>query len=167
MFKSNVLIGPGFVNRYYSTKRLTNIEKDSAGIPGDSFSVCSDLYNILIGLILGDLYVNRRNNNTRLQFQQGLVHKEYIYHLFELFSSYSNMEAPTHGEYHYKRNNFVYSFIRFTTYSLPCLNYYHELFYVNRVKIIPLNIGGLLTSAGLAYWAMDDGCKSSPSGSSP
>jgi hypothetical protein len=53
--------------------------------------------------------------------------------------------TPTHGEYHYKRNNKVYSFIRFTTYSLPCFNYYHELFYVNRVKRIPLNIGELLT----------------------
>lgn len=45
---------------------------------GDYFYVCSDLNNILIGLILEDLYVNKRDNNTRLQSQQELVHKEYI-----------------------------------------------------------------------------------------
>jgi hypothetical protein len=27
-----------------------------------------------------------------------------------------------------------------------------------QTKIVPHNIGGLLTARGLAYWAMDDGC---------
>lgn len=40
---------------------------------------------------------------------------------------------------------------------MPCFNYYHELFYMNKVKIIPSNIGTMLTPLGLAYWAMDDG----------
>ena len=55
--------------------------------------------------------------------------------------------------------NKLYYSIGFRTYSLPCFNYYHDLFYVNGVKIIPLNIGELLTARGLAYWAMDDGSK--------
>lgn len=50
-----------------------------------------------------------------------------------------------------------YSTITFNTYSLPCLNYYYDLFYKDKVKSIPLNIGELLTPRGLAYWAMDDG----------
>jgi hypothetical protein len=40
---------------------------------------------------------------------------------------------------------------------MPCFNYYKDLFYINTKKVIPLNIGKLLTSRGLAYWAMDDG----------
>jgi hypothetical protein len=41
---------------------------------------------------------------------------------------------------------------------LPCFNELYDLFYVNGVKIIPLNIGELLTARGLAYLSMDDGC---------
>jgi hypothetical protein len=40
---------------------------------------------------------------------------------------------------------------------MPCLNYYHYLFYKNKIKIIPKNIGELLTPVGLAYLIMGDG----------
>ena len=76
-----------------------------------------------------------------------------------MFSSYSNMKAPKHHEYFDKRTNKTYTSITFNTYSLPCFNIYHELFYVNGVKRISINIGELLTPVGLAYWAMDDGMK--------
>lgn len=45
----------------------------------------------------------------------------------------------------------------FWTLRMPCLNYYFDLFYVNKIKIIPKNIGELLTPVGLAYWLMGDG----------
>lgn len=62
-----------------------------------------------------------------------------------------------------KETGKINSSIRFVTYSLPCFNYYHNLFYENRVKKkIPLNIGNILTGVGLAYWAMDDGVKHGP-----
>jgi hypothetical protein len=125
MFKSNIIIGTGvgagFVNRYYSTKGLTNVFKDS-------FSISSDLHEVIIGLCLGDLHISREHKNARLKFRQGLVHKDYIYHLFQLFSSYSNMEAPKHHEYLNKRTNKVYYSISFNSYSLSCFNYYHSLF---------------------------------------
>ena len=34
---------------------------------------------------------------------------------------------------------------------------YHNIFYMDKVKIIPNNIGELLTEIGLAYWLMGDG----------
>jgi hypothetical protein len=43
---------------------------------------------------------------------------------------------------------------------MPCLNYYHDLFYKEKVKTVPKNLGQLLTARGLAYWIMDDGGKS-------
>ena len=52
--------------------------------------------------------------------------------------------------------------IIFYTYSLPCFNYYHELFYEDKVKRIPLDIGELLNLRGLAIWAQDDGNKKGP-----
>lgn len=146
-------LGISSLNRPYSTKRLTNAERES-------FSVSPDLHPIIIGNLLGDLHINKQRNNSRLVFKQGLINKGYIYHLFELFSSYSNMEVPKHYEFFDKRSNKSYTSIVFNTYSLPCFNYYYNLFYLENIKIIPLNIGELLTSEGLAYWAMDDGCKS-------
>jgi len=56
-------------------------------------------------------------------------------------------------------NNTVYYNIAFNTRSLPCLNYYRDLFYPNGVKVVPANIGLLLTDRALAYWSMDDGYK--------
>ena len=49
------------------------------------------------------------------------------------------------------RTGKIYNRIKFNTYSLPCFNYYYDLFYIYGIKIIPLNIGGLLTPKGLAY----------------
>ena len=42
-------------------------------------------------------------------------------------------------------------------YSLPCFNEFHNLFYPNGSKLVPLNIGELLTPLSLAYWLADDG----------
>jgi hypothetical protein len=44
---------------------------------------------------------------------------------------------------------------------LPCFNELLELFYADGKKVIPNNIGDLLTPLGLAYWICDDGsfCK--------
>lgn len=41
--------------------------------------------------------------------------------------------------------------------TMPCLNYYRYLFYKDKVKIVPRNLGVLLTARGLAYFIMDDG----------
>jgi len=46
MFNSN--LGAGYINRFYSSKRLTNVERNS-------FFVSQDLHEVIIGLTLGDL----------------------------------------------------------------------------------------------------------------
>ena len=57
-----------------------------------------------------------------------------------------------------KRTLIKYSSVSFATLSLPCFNYYREIFYsVDNLKIVPSNIQNLLTPRGLAYWIMDDG----------
>ena len=40
---------------------------------------------------------------------------------------------------------------------LPCFNYLWDLFYINKIKVVPLNIGDLFTAVGLAFLIMDDG----------
>jgi len=54
-----------------------------------------------------------------------------------------------------------YQQIRFQTRSLAVFNQFHDLFYLNGVKVIPAIIVELLTPRALAFWAMDDGTRHS------
>jgi hypothetical protein len=155
MFKFNNL-SAGFIiakGRSYSSL-LTNVQKDS-------FSVSPDLHEIIIGLSLGDLHIRKPRNNALFMFEQGLIHEAYILHLYTLFKDYCSLDPKYSQRKPDFRTGKIYSRITFYTYSLPCFNYYRDLFYVDGVKTIPLNIGELLTARSLAYWLMDDSHKHS------
>lgn len=113
------------------------------------FTLSAELREISIGLLLGDLYSQKQNVNVRFKFSQGIVHKEYLLHLYELFKNYCP-NSP-------KIYNGLQSSIYFRTYSLPIFNELHELFYPLGTKIVPVNIYELLTPLGLCYWLCDDG----------
>jgi len=72
----NYLLNLGVSSRYYSTKRLTNVEKNS-------FSVPQNLHEVIIGLILGDCFIHKhpRGVNACLHFEQGLIHEAYIIYM--------------------------------------------------------------------------------------
>jgi len=114
---------------------------------------------ILIGLALGDLHVvkQKKGINVSLRFEQGTVHEDYLLHLYDLFQDYC-MQAPRiFNSLPHKLTGKSYSRILFTTCSLFCFNELYDLFYLEGKKIIPSNIGALLTPLGLAYWISDDG----------
>lgn len=124
----------------------------------------------LIGIILGDGFLERSksSHNTRLRIEQAYPEKEgYLRSLYDLFEPMTSM-VPTILSRKDKRNGTITQSLYFRTLAMPCLNFYYELFYVNKVKIIPRalrarqkrNLGELLTARGLAYWIMDDGGKS-------
>jgi hypothetical protein len=71
-------------------RKLTKKEKEALLVP-------KELKEILIGLVLGDLNVQKQKNgkNVRLRFGQGAVNKEYLFHLYELFKSYCS--CPLRG----------------------------------------------------------------------
>lgn len=137
-------------------KYLTKAERSQ-------FSLSKNLQDIIVGLILGDLYIQKSKGyaNPICRFEQGIVHKDYILHLFELFGSYCMAEPKISNHSPGNKSGVVCSRIRFHTYTLPCFNELYELFYVNGKKVIPSNIFDLLTPLGLAYWICDDGsfCK--------
>src|SRR4051812_19623471 len=83
------------------------------------FTLSSDLKDILIGLLLGDLYNHKQKTsiNARLEFTQGIVHKEYIQHLYELFSSYCGMVPKITSRSPDKRTGKIYSAVGFKTYA--------------------------------------------------
>ena len=116
----------------------------------------------LIGIILGDGFLDKAkpNHNTRLRIEQSYPEKDkYLRSLYELLGPITTM-SPTILTRKDKRNGIITQSLYFRTLAMPCLNYYYDLFYKERVKIVPRNLGQLLTARGLAYWIMDDGGKS-------
>lgn len=57
------------------------------------------------------------------------------------------------------RTGNIYSQMQVKTLAFPCLNEFHDLFYPGGKKVVPQNIGQLLTPRALAVWIMDDGGK--------
>jgi len=131
-------------------KRLTKKEQLQ-------FTLSSDIKETIVGLILGDLYIYKYRVNATLRFKQSIIHKDYIEHLYELFSSYCPSAPITTNPAPDKRTGKVYKSVCFNTYSLPCFNELQKIFYPLGTKIIPSNIGELLTPRGLCYWICDDG----------
>lgn len=123
----------------------------------------SNLHEIIIGLILGDLSVEKRfiNSNARLQFKQSIINKIYIDHLYLLFQNFCGSPPKVISKFDNRPNKMKeYSAIKFQTLSLPCFNIYRELFYnTDGIKTLPHNLEELLTAKGLAYWIMDDAYK--------
>ena len=133
-------------------KYLTNAERLS-------FTLTPVLKDIIVGLSLGDLYIRKQKlgKNPGLLFEQGLIHLEYLNHLYGLFESYCPSVPVTSNRLPHKATGKVHARVTFQTYSLPCFKELHELFYSLGKKIVPANIGDLLTPLGLAYWICDDG----------
>lgn len=129
-------------------KRLTQLERQQ-------FKLKESLKEVLFGNLLGDLYIQKDklvpNRNPRLRFTQSVEHKDYIFHLFELLESYCGSEPRIIDQLPDKRTGKVSTTIYFITYSLPCFNELYELFYPEGKKIVPSNIGSLLTLTSLAY----------------
>lgn len=119
----------------------------------EEFSLSSDLKGILVGLILGDLHIKKekRSKNPRLIFFQGIIHKDYLHHLYELFKSYCLNPPKTYNPKIDKRTGKVYPNVVFRTYALPCFGELYDLFYLAKKKIVPANIADLITEASLAY----------------
>lgn len=114
--------------------KLTKEEKEA-------LSLSEELKQIFVGLLLGDLYAQKPYVNARFIFKQGVVHKDYIFHLYELFKNYCLSAPRTIDLLADKRTGKVYSYVVFRTLSLPCFNDLYEVFYPMGNKIIPLNIG--------------------------
>ena len=113
----------------------------------------------IIGVILGDGHLQKsgERSNTSLWMDNAYPsQKDFINNLRELFDSITTV-SPKIVTRVDKRSNKTTESIRFWTRALPCLNYYHNIFYKDKVKIIPQNIGELLSEIGLAYWLMGDG----------
>jgi len=117
------------------------------------------LEQAMVGLMLGDgtLVKKYTGGGTYFKFAQGTIHYGYLLHVFNLFQEAGLvlMTAPSMGTS--VINGVTYTWAQFTTVSLAAWNTLHSMWYVNGVKVIPMNIDLLLTPIAMAYWFMDDG----------
>lgn len=109
---------------------------------------------IIIGIMLGDGYINKPNNTPKIQHVQGYVHLSYSLFLFQFLAPLCN-----HFPSLVQQRDGSFS-LNIHTRCLACLNPIYDLFIVNGIKQIPLNIGDWLTPRSLAFWSMDDGSAS-------
>lgn len=116
-------------NQTIQTRALSRLERSQ-------FSLSQYHKNILIGLILGDLnFIKAKGGvNAFLKFEQELIHKDYLLHLFDLFSTYCLTAPKTQSRVLKTRPGMVYGSVYFRTYSLPCFNEFYDLFYLEGKK---------------------------------
>jgi hypothetical protein len=148
----HLLMGALLPGKLVESNRLTNLEKQQ-------FSLSEEISGIIVGLILGDLHIRKRKLgvNPCLVFRQGVVHKDYLLHLYEKFQMYCPQEPQLYNSPPHKLTGISYSSMYFQTYSLPCFAALHALFYPSGKKIVPANIADLFTPLSLSYWIADDG----------
>ena len=113
----------------------------------------------LVGLLLGDgnLQTESHGRIFRLRICQSLSHKDYVFHLYELFKDFTT-SPPVEATSVDKRTGKTYTSWSFSTTQQSCFRYYGQLFYdKNGVKKVPRSIARLLKPRSIAYWYMDDG----------
>lgn len=106
---------------------------------------------LLLGMVLGDGYLEPHGKGVRLQVNHAVRFASYINWKRDL------LRALEPGSLHTNSNN-GYPFWRFVTRCHPDLADLRRLFYVDGKKIIPDGIQKmLLHPQSLAVWFMDDG----------
>ena len=149
-----------------SKKRLLGRSRDLKQLK-ERLQLTSLQKRILPGILLGDAHLSTQDCGTtyRLHVNQGIKHKEYVYHLYETFKEFCLLE-PTIKERSHRTGlcrGKTYQTVAFKTVSTPLFKFYATLFNCNSqpgktlTKRVPKGIHRWLTPIGLAYWYMDDG----------
>ena len=115
---------------------------------------------ILVGILLGDgnLETDNGGKTYRLRVLQSEQHKEYLFHLYEIFKKFVNT-PPKESICFDKRTKRYYKRWSFATTQQSCFRFYGQQFYSCGVKTVPKRIGKWLTPRAFAYWYIDDGAQ--------
>ncbi len=117
--------------------------------------------DVLVGILLGDacLQAESKGKTFRLRVSQSENHKEYLFHLYDIFKNLT-LSPPIRYEFTDKRNlNKKYFRWSFSTTQQACLRFYGQQFYKDNKKIVPKLIHRWLKPMSVAYWYMDDGAQ--------
>ena len=113
---------------------------------------------IIIGSLLGDGCLEKRENGVRLRLDHGFKQKDYLFWKHQELKNIAGKILRVN--YYHKGHNKFYENYRFSTLTSKLLSIFWKKFYRNGNKIVPKNICKLLTEPiALAIWHMDDGYK--------
>ena len=117
---------------------------------------------VLVGILLGDgsLQTESQGRTYRLRVCQSEEHKEYLFHLYEIFQNFTT-SAPKESTARDSRNpSKTYVRWSFATTQQACFRFYGQLFYDEEgKKRVPRFIHRLLKPRSIAFWYMDDGAE--------
>lgn len=116
------------------------------------------MQSIIVGLLLGDAWLEKSKINARFRFEQSHKKTEFFMDVYKYFIFYCKSE-PRLRERFDKRTNKIYKTWHFSTLSSPFFTNYYEWIYPEKKKIIPKDIINYLDSVSLSYWLMSDGYK--------
>lgn len=127
-----------------------------------------DVLSVIVGSLLGDSYGNRRSvEGTRFCYRQSIIHKEYLFWLYDFFYTRgycSNLEPRKYTRIlaSESKNNKEYFGYEFNTYTFRSFNWIYDMFYRKGKKRISPKLENYLTPLALAIWIMDDGGWANP-----
>ena len=122
------------------------------------FVLPSYLFQVVLGLILGDGWVEKggANWNARFGFKQSIIHTAFLIHVWSLFWPFC-ASKPTETTTKDKRTGKTYLGVEFKTRAMVTMNILREAFYPNGVKVLPISLLIFMDETALAYWIMADG----------
>lgn len=121
----------------------------------------SELQEVAIGVLQGDGNIQRISNNAFMKMDQGSMHKDYLYHLYNIFKDYTFSTPSIRYEKIETKSKKVgdiksYSF---RTFSHPTFNEQYDQLMIDGKKTITYKQldHPSFTARSLTYWIMDDG----------
>jgi len=162
--KINPIVGLAIQN-----KRISNINKRSFHTKVKASRRIGphneDVLSVIVGSLLGDCYGNRRSiEGTRFCYRQSIIHKEYLFWLYDFFHTReycSNLEPRKYIRILKSKNKEHFGY-EFNTYTFRSFNWIYDMFYRKGKKIISPKLENYLTPLALAIWIMDDGGWANP-----
>lgn len=114
--------------------------------------------NVLIGTILGDGFLQKTGErNARLRLEHSQKQKDYVLWKGRIFGRLFQ-GSPNFLERIHPKSGATYKYCRWQSSAGPAFGKWRKYFYPNGKKIIPNDIGEILTEPiTLAVWYMDDG----------
>lgn len=143
-----------------STKGIKRFSKSERAV----LNLNDNEMSAVTGMMLSDGHISLRSPtaNARFHFSQsGKQEKqEYFNLVLSIMSIFCTLNfVPYVREWTDSSTNTIYTSISFATMQLPCFTELRNLWYLNGIKIIPLNIKEMLTPIAMAHWIMWDGSK--------
>lgn len=121
-----------------------------------------DVLSFIVGSVLGDSHLEKRGlrGGVRVKFEQCSANVEYLmmFHKFLSSRTYCNSVKPK-LKTRISKNNERRFFYTVNSYTFTSLKFLHDLFYINKKKVIKKELSIYLTPLSLAIWFMDDGSK--------